>query len=203
MKGSHSILIAGVGGQGNIVCGKALARAAIRDGYKPVVGQVFGASRRGGTVQTHIRLSNSCLGPLIPRGDADIIIGLEPMETLRAATEYAGPSTIALMSTTSVQTADTLAERSSYPSIHKLRSSVSALTKKFCVVDPVETLKKLGTYRVLNSYMMGALCGIEYTELTQESVKAGLIDTVGSGISNLKAFKGGLKAGANALRKQV
>ncbi|MBD3157311.1 MAG: hypothetical protein GF309_00855 [Candidatus Lokiarchaeota archaeon] len=201
MKYHQNILIAGVGGQGNLVCGKALAEASIKDGYRPVVGQIFGASRRGGTVQTHVRIGNSNLGPLIPRGDVDVILGLEPMESLRAAIEYAGPETIALVSETPVQTVDSLAGRKSYPEIDELRASLSALARKVYSVNPKETLESLGTYRVQNSYMLGALCGIQAAILSEESIKNGLLAIVGRSQTNTKAFEEGLKAGKRASGK--
>jgi indolepyruvate ferredoxin oxidoreductase, beta subunit len=199
MKQHQNILIAGVGGQGNLVCGKTLAQAAVEEGYKPVVGQIFGASRRGGTVQTHVRISDSNLGPLIPRGDVHIILGLEPMETLRAAIEYAGPETIALMSETPVQTVDSLAGRKLYPRLDELQGSLSALARRVYSVDPTETLEDLGTYRVQNSYMLGALCGIQTAGLSKESIKTGLIEIVGRSQPNTEAFEEGLKAGRCAV----
>lgn len=201
MKHHQNILIAGVGGQGNLVCGKALAEASIKDGYRPVVGQIFGASRRGGTVQTHVRIGNNNLGPLIPRGDVDVILGLEPMESLRAAIEYAGPETIALVSETPVQTVDSLAGRKSYPELDELRASLSALARKVYSVNPRETLESLGTYRVQNSYMLGALCGIQAAILSEESIKNGLLAIVGRSQTNTKAFEEGLKAGKRASGK--
>jgi indolepyruvate ferredoxin oxidoreductase beta subunit len=201
LKHHQNILIAGVGGQGNLVCGKALAEASIKDGYRPVVGQIFGASRRGGTVQTHVRIGNNNLGPLIPRGDVDVILGLEPMESLRAAIEYAGPETIALVSETPVQTVDSLAGRKSYPELDELRASLSALARKVYSVNPRETLESLGTYRVQNSYMLGALCGIQAAILSEESIKNGLLAIVGRSQTNTKAFEEGLKAGKRASGK--
>lgn len=201
MKQHQNILIAGVGGQGNLVCGKALAEASIKDGYRPVVGQIFGASRRGGTVQTHVRIGNNNLGPLIPRGDVDVVLGLEPMESLRAAIEYAGPETIALVSETPVQTVDSLAGRKPYPELDELRASLSALARKVYSVNPKETLERLGTYRVQNSYMLGALCGIQAAILSEESIKNGLLAIVGRSQTNTKAFEKGVKAGKRASGK--
>ena len=90
MRDDYNILIAGVGGQGNLVCGRVLCEAALQNGLRPVAGETFGASRRGGTVLTHLRISTQDRGPLIPKGRADLLLGMEPLETLRAASEYAG-----------------------------------------------------------------------------------------------------------------
>ena len=82
MRDPFNILVAGVGGQGNLVCGRVLAEASVRSGLRPVVGDTFGASRRGGSVLTHLRIGKTDWAPLIPKGEVDIILGLEPLEAL-------------------------------------------------------------------------------------------------------------------------
>src|SRR5665811_1291684 len=85
MKESVDIIIAGVGGQGNVLASQIYAAAAVEAGLKVAVGETYGAAQRGGSVVSHLRISEDCkYGPLIPRGRAEAIVGLEPLEALRA-----------------------------------------------------------------------------------------------------------------------
>ncbi|BAB59717.1 indolpyruvate ferredoxin oxidoreductase [IOR] beta subunit [Thermoplasma volcanium GSS1] len=88
---SLNLLIAGVGGQGIITMGKMLATAADLAGVKVIVSETHGLSQRGGSVAVHVRMGN-VYAPLIERGKADYIIGLEASEAVRNLS-YAGPNT--------------------------------------------------------------------------------------------------------------
>ena len=91
---SLDLIIAGVGGQGNVVASEILAMALSRHGYRVSVGETFGASQRGGSVMSHVRASRDLTpGPLIPKGLVDVVVGFEPLETVRILTEYGRDST--------------------------------------------------------------------------------------------------------------
>ena len=94
IKDPLNIIICGVGGQGNILASELLAAALVEKGFNTTVGETYGVSQRGGSVMSHVRVSSlHQYGVLIPRGEADIIIGFEPIETLRVAREYGNKST--------------------------------------------------------------------------------------------------------------
>ena len=88
-----NVLIAGVGGQGNLLASRLLARAAMPKGFQTTIGETKGASQRSGSVTSHIRFSMAPLGPLIPLKMAHIILGFEPLETLRSARKYSNENT--------------------------------------------------------------------------------------------------------------
>ena len=78
------IILAGVGGQGILSIATVIGEAATRQGLNLKQAEVHGMSQRGGDVQSHLRLSTGDIySDLIPRGEADIIIAMEPMEALR------------------------------------------------------------------------------------------------------------------------
>jgi indolepyruvate ferredoxin oxidoreductase beta subunit len=78
------LILAGVGGQGIISIAAAIGKAALKEGYNMKQSEVHGMSQRGGAVQSHLRISSSHIASdLIPLGKADMIISLEPMESLR------------------------------------------------------------------------------------------------------------------------
>lgn len=89
-----NLIITGVGGQGNILISKLIGEAILEDGYWVTIGETYGASQRGGSVASHVRISkNTQQGPLTPEGRADIILGLEPVESLRMLCLYGNPKT--------------------------------------------------------------------------------------------------------------
>jgi indolepyruvate ferredoxin oxidoreductase beta subunit len=139
-----NILVAGVGGQGNLVCGRVLAEAAVRQGLRPVVGDTFGASRRGGSVLTHLRLGTRDWAPLIPQGEVDILLGLEPMEALRAGIEYAGKRTVALVSLTKIPTANVSSGEKEYPPLEKIAASLTEHCKQVNMLDAESALLRAG-----------------------------------------------------------
>jgi len=89
-------LIVGTGGQGQITLLQILADAAILEGYEVKTSELHGLSQRGGSVEVHIRFGNRIYSPLISQGKADLILGLEMQEVLKAY-PYANPKTTFLM----------------------------------------------------------------------------------------------------------
>ena len=76
------MIVSGVGGQGSIRISHVIADAAIRQGFSVKVGEKFGAAMRGGAVSSHVRIGEegADMAPVIPRGGADAVMALEPLE---------------------------------------------------------------------------------------------------------------------------
>src|SRR4030042_1383095 len=80
----QDIILAGVGGQGIISIAYVIARAALEEGLEVKQAEVHGMSQRGGAVQSHLRLSREHIwSDLIPLGEADLVLSVEPLEALR------------------------------------------------------------------------------------------------------------------------
>lgn len=77
------ILVAGVGGQGILFITNLLARAASRRGWPVIASETHGMAQRGGSVVSHLRLGRREVGPLIPLGKADLLLGLDEDEGIR------------------------------------------------------------------------------------------------------------------------
>lgn len=78
------IILSGVGGQGILTITSVIGLAAMKSGLKLKQSEVHGMSQRGGDVQSHLRISDGTIfSDLIPMGECDIIISVEPMEALR------------------------------------------------------------------------------------------------------------------------
>ncbi|MGY5875054.1 MAG: indolepyruvate oxidoreductase subunit beta [Candidatus Thorarchaeota archaeon] len=188
-----NILVAGVGGQGNLICGRALAEAAVINGLRPVLGETFGASRRGGSVLTHLRISDRDLGPLIPKGHVDIIIGLEPIETLRSAVRFGSERTISITSTEPVQSLSTLSGEHTYPPVKKILDSLKDFSESVYALDSGKAMKELGSYRPLNIYILGAFAGLKQEFFDSKVIISGIEKVLEFDELNRKAFELGLR----------
>jgi indolepyruvate ferredoxin oxidoreductase beta subunit len=188
-----SILVAGVGGQGNLVCGRIIAEAAVLQGLRPVVGDTFGASRRGGSVMTHIRIGKQDWGPLIPKGEVDVLLGFEPVEALRAAVKYAGERTVAIVSKMTVPPSNVTSGDLRYPAINDIIKGLESVCKSVHMLDTEQVLENMGSTRVLNSYMIGALSSIEDFPLDSKNLRKA-ISTVLKSETDLAAFREGARA---------
>src|SRR5512135_3720057 len=103
----YNLIITGVGGQGNVLSSQLIGQALVGKGFFVTIGETYGASQRGGSVMSHIRLSSrKQLSPLISRGQADVVLGLEPVEALRVLTVYGNRKTVVLTNTRPIYPVD-------------------------------------------------------------------------------------------------
>ena len=194
MRDPFNILVAGVGGQGNLLCGRVLADAAVRSDLRPVVGDTFGASRRGGGVLTHLRVGKRDWAPLIPKGEVDILLGLEPLEALRAAGRYAGDRTIAIVSQTKIPTVASTGEEFEYPSIDQINEELRNLCKQVILIDAEDVLWRIGSTKMLNSYVLGVLASLDRSPIRDGEIRRSLFEIFGAQSPNIQAFEEGTKA---------
>jgi len=95
-KSVFNLILAGVGGQGIITLLRIIGEAALAQGYDVRTSELHGLSQKGGTVQAHARFGKRVLSPLVQKGGADLILGLEATEALRAL-EFANKDTMLLV----------------------------------------------------------------------------------------------------------
>lgn len=157
--GAIDVIITGVGGQGNVVASRLLASAAVAAGLRVAVGETFGASQRGGSVMSHVRIrSDRQPGPLIQKNGAAVIIGLEPLETLRVLKQYGHPETTVLASDRPIVPIGCLSGEQSYPPIERIEAALRALCPKTTTLLPaVAKAVELGSAKATNVVMLGAL----------------------------------------------
>lgn len=155
-----NVIITGVGGQGNILASHILASAAIADGFHVTIGETYGQSQRGGAVMSHVRLSKETqFGPLIPRGRAHVIVGLEPMETVRVAAAYANPQTKIIVNPRPNYPLMVLYGAQEYPEVSELLARLNEMAAMVKVVEGTELAKEAGEAMASNVVMVGALAG--------------------------------------------
>lgn len=170
MKDPMNLLIAGVGGQGNILVSEILAKAAAAVGYKVTVGESYGMSQRGGSVSSHIRLSRkSIYGPIIPAGCADVIIGFEPVETARAALEFGSPSVKIIVNPRPVYPVGVLMGKDNYPVIDNLLGKLKNISDQVYCIESTEIASRAGNPVMQNIVMVGALAGFNHLFIPKET----------------------------------
>ncbi|MFX1562404.1 MAG: 2-oxoacid:acceptor oxidoreductase family protein [Promethearchaeota archaeon] len=203
-----NMIIAGVGGQGILRAARLVSGAAHCQGLSVTIGETFGASRRGGTVLSHIRLASlqsisTNIGNMIPSGAlvplnmADVIIGLEPLETLRAA-KYLHQKTRVVLNTHQQLPIDVLADKTTSPQISVIKNRLASLCSYLWSANAVELAQQAGDKRTANTVMIGVLAGLEITPIKHESfleaIKGQFLEpSIQS--TNEKAFRLGIKYG--------
>lgn len=161
-----------MGGQGNVVASEILATAFSRQGYRASVGETFGASQRGGSVMSHIRATRGgSPGPLIPKGLADIVVGLEPLEALRVLADYGRETTRALVNPRPVYPLGVQIGEATYPDPSELLGAIRHLAAETLVVEATELARQAGDFRAQNIAMVGALVGSGWLSIEPKAVE--------------------------------
>jgi len=144
-----NILIVGTGGQGQITLLQILTEAALSEGYDVKTSELHGLSQRGGSVEVHIRFGKKIFSPLIPQGQADLIIGLEMQECLKA-TYFANPKTNFLINKhiIPIPLEKTLSEK-------EILNNLKKISKNIFLIPATEICQeKLGTSVVAGVYLI-------------------------------------------------
>ncbi|MBC7346633.1 MAG: indolepyruvate oxidoreductase subunit beta [Clostridia bacterium] len=153
-----NILLTGVGGQGNVLAARVIAMASVASGYQVAVGETFGASQRGGTVASHVRLAlKDRYGPLIPRGEAHVIVGFEPLEACRALLAYGNINTYVLANWRPLPPVSVLQGEEEYPALADLERFLLEHTGGLLVLDATARAQELGSAAATNMVLTGAL----------------------------------------------
>ena len=147
-----------MGGQGNVLASRALAGMLVDAGYVVTIGETFGMSQRGGSVMSHLRISpDKVKSPQIPKGRADIIVGLEPVEALRVLTVYGNPSAVVLSNNRPVYPIGVITGELSYPPIDEISLEFQRLSASSWMIDATGAALDLGNPVLSNVIMIGAL----------------------------------------------
>lgn len=163
-KKNFNIIISGVGGQGLITLLQIIAQAAFAEGFDVKTSELHGLSQRGGSVLAHIRFGRETFSPLISFGRADLILGLEILEGLRAL-PYANKKTIFLVNKYSFPFLGGLPE-------DEIIKKFNALIKSPKYLIPASQIcqKELGAEVVSGIYLLGYGVFKELIPLKPESV---------------------------------
>ncbi len=165
-----NIIISGVGGQGNILASDLISRTFCAQGWFVSVGETYGATQRGGSVVSHLRLSERhAYGPLIPLGQAHIIIGFEPLEVYRILKDYGHADARVVMNARPLYPLEALQQKSTYPAMEHLTAAIARRSVALQVVAGTELAKQAGHAQAQNVVMVGAFAGLQWVPLAQEN----------------------------------
>jgi len=191
----QDIILAGVGGQGILSIAFVIDHAALAEGLRFKQAEVHGMAKRGGAVQSHLRLSDERIwSDIIPKGAADLILSVEPLEALRYL-EYLKPDGVVITSATPYKNIP------DYPDLEGILAEVRRAGRTV-IVDSEKLAKEAGTSKAQNMVMLGAASpGLILKEETLRKFVRVLFEARGANIvdANLKAFDLGREAaGAGA-----
>jgi indolepyruvate ferredoxin oxidoreductase beta subunit len=146
---TYDIILAGVGGQGVLSLAAIVAKAAMLDGLYVRQSEVHGMAQRGGAVLAHLRISDEPIaGDLVPSGGADMILAMEPLESLRYLS-YLKPEGIV------VSASEPVVNIPDYPELEKVLGAVRALPRSL-LVDAAGIAKEAGSPKAVNMALAGA-----------------------------------------------
>jgi indolepyruvate ferredoxin oxidoreductase beta subunit len=190
-----NLIITGVGGQGNVMISLILGNAFVRDGFFVTIGETYGASQRGGPVMSHMRISRETqYSPFIPDGCADIILGMEPVETLRMLGKYGNPNVITIINPRPIYSIDVTGGNAEYPDLNNLVQTIKELSSQTWLISATEEAQKMGSHMFANAILIGAIVGAGVLPLDRKSIEPVLRETFPKEIeTNLVAFNKGIK----------
>jgi indolepyruvate ferredoxin oxidoreductase beta subunit len=189
----QDIILAGVGGQGILSIAYVIDHAALKAGLNFKQAEVHGMAQRGGAVQSHLRLSQEDIySELIPRGQADMILSVEPLEALRYVSSLHPGGRVVTSLKPFVNIPD-------YPVLEEVLTAVRDLgaERRAVIVDSEALAKEAGSIRSQNMVMLGAASPdlIVSEELLREFIRE-LFGPKGEAMveTNLEAFRLGKEA---------
>jgi indolepyruvate ferredoxin oxidoreductase, beta subunit len=174
-KDPYSIIITGVGGQGNVLASRVLGSMFVNRGFKVTIGETFNASQRGGTVMSHLRISERATwSPQIPRSRADLICSLEPVEAIRVLAAYGNPGIRFLSNIRPIYPVSVIKGEEAYPALPDLEEAARSLIPGAIFIDATREAVGLGNPILVNIIMLGAIEGLGVLPLDREDFRTAI-----------------------------
>ncbi len=182
---TRNILIAGVGGQGTLLASKIMGKVFLEQGYDIKVSEVHGMSQRGGSVITYVRYGEKVDSPLIDKGEADMLVSFELLETARWM-PFLKPDGIIVTNTQQINPMPVISGQAVYP--ENIAKKIQNAGIRVITLDALKLAEEAGSARSVNMVLIGAVAqvlGFEkavWEEAVKATVPAKTVDI------NLKAF---------------
>ena len=196
-KEPFNVIIAGVGGQGNVLLSAFVGAALLNEGFMVSVADTFGVSQRGGSVQSHIKISrNTLYSSVTLEGKADVILGMEPVETLRALGEFGNPHVFVVVNPRPVYPTGGV----TYPDLDEVKRAIVKLSSTTRFVDATEEALEMGNPIYTNVILLGSLVGANVLPINKETMMPILKERFPGKLleANIKAFHKGMELIAKA-----
>jgi len=186
------LVFIGVGGQGNLLASRLLGEAALSMNIPTVVSEIHGMAQRGGIVESAVLLGDLS-SPIVSSAEADVLIGFEPLETLRALGKC-NENTVVITNTHPLPPFTVAVGQGTYPPVEETLQFIRKKAKKVIELDGNAIAEEVGNPLSLNMVMLGALIGSGTTPIGAEEMKKVLSTSTKKAFleSNLKAFDLGM-----------
>jgi indolepyruvate ferredoxin oxidoreductase beta subunit len=185
---TRRLVFIAVGGQGNLLASRLLGEASLSQGIPAVVSEIHGMAQRGGIVESAV-LMGDVTSPIVSNGEADILVGFEPLETLRALGKC-NKNTTVITNTHPLPPFTVSIGQGTYPPVDEILVLIGGKVRKMITLDGNALAARAGNPLSLNMVMLGALLGSGTIPIHARVVK----ETIGRSTkkafleSNLKAF---------------
>jgi indolepyruvate ferredoxin oxidoreductase beta subunit len=191
---SRNIFLCGVGGQGLVLMTTVIGNACAKSGKKVITGEMYGLSQRSGAVSVHLRIGEDAFSPLIGYGEADILVALEAIESLRYI-EYLKRDGVVLMNKRimhpPIETSKIIATKGAkYITVNDVVSKLKNWTPNIAVIDALKLARESGNVYTENTVFLGCLSALEVFPVEENYLKESISEAVPKKTieQNLKAF---------------
>jgi indolepyruvate ferredoxin oxidoreductase, beta subunit len=167
-----NVIVTGVGGQGVLTLGIIIAEAAVKQGFDTRTIELHGLAQRGGTIPVHIRFGEKIYAPLVREGNADLIIGLEPIEALRAANFGSKTQkTVFVFDDHRIVPSSISLNDEEYPSNEGIKIGLKGFSEKVIFMDASEIVKvETGSTIAANIFLLGYIVANGYLPISEENI---------------------------------
>ena len=182
------LVIVAVGGQGNLLASSVLGEAAMQTGIPLHMSEIHGMAQRGGVVESSLVFGDA-KSTIISDGDADILVGFEPAETLRAIGKC-NANTIVITNLAPLMPFTVNIGQGVYPDLKELQELIRRKTSKLIAFNAAAKAKEAGNPLSVNMVLLGALTQTGVLPLSVDQVKEAMRTKTKKAFldSNLKAF---------------
>lgn len=188
------LIIVAVGGQGNLLSSSILGEAALLSGIPVGMSEIHGMAQRGGVVESAM-LFGDVRSTVISDGEADVLVGFEPSETLRAL-KKCNNETVVITNLAPLPPFTVAMGKGVYPDLDRLQNLIRAKTGKLIAMDAMKLAKQAGSNLAVNMVLLGALIQTGKIPVSAQNVKEAVRIKVKPAFLdiNLKAFELGFAA---------
>lgn len=187
------LVFVGVGGQGNLLASRLLGEAALAAGIPVVVSEIHGMAQRGGIVESAVLIGN-VTSPIVSGAEADVLIGFEPIETLRSMGKCNADSLV-ITNLSPLPPFTVSIGQGKYPKVDEAVQLIQKkVKKKVIALNGSALAAEAGNPLSLNMVMLGALIGSGAVPITPEDMKKTISSSTKKAFleSNIKAFDLGM-----------
>jgi indolepyruvate ferredoxin oxidoreductase beta subunit len=192
------LVIVAVGGQGNLLASSVLGEAALLNGVPLRMSEIHGMAQRGGVVESALVFGDA-ESTVISDGEADLLVGFEPAETLRALNKC-NAQTVVITNLAPLMPFTVNIGLGKYPELAELQTLIRAKTAKLIAFNATKLAQEVGNPLGVNMVLLGALTQTNILPFSAENVKEAMQRKTKAAFldSNLKAFDLGFKTAAQS-----